>query len=119
MSRIIFFIDSTDNKLLISLHNVLKRPLAQVKQTIDSGLPVIDVELFDSEYMDKAAVLRKLLEELDNRGMQYKIFEVPEGNETAISACTPERRITADVLRNILRESDLELERQMDNNNDE
>lgn len=111
MARIVFFLDESANRpeALMRLQKATGCSLSEIRGAIREDNALLDVELFDSQYDDHASLLRSVMACVDDFSLNYRIYELPEGESTV----DDRHQIRIDVLRNILNEADAELRRQL------
>lgn len=118
MSNMVVII-STKEKLNVTvlgkLHKLLGGSLVGLRSAIMKGNPIVEMELFDGEYDQKASLLRALIALIRDNGVETEVYELSSG-QTFTFASSRERQeslISLDVLENILKCSDEELDRQL------
>lgn len=116
MSNIVVILKekAIDVSVLKQLHKLLGGSLATIRTAISKGLPVVEMEIFDNQYQEKASLLRGLISLIRSSGFGVEIYELPEGDSFATSNVRDESLINEDVLENILDSSDEEIDRQSD-----
>ncbi|WP_425396867.1 hypothetical protein [Aeoliella sp.] len=116
MSNIVIYVDTTNVSAsgLIDLHRATGLPLSEVRRVIASGKPVIEQEIFDANYDDHAALIRSVLRAIESGGMEYRIYELPEGETTESCTFVDRCLVSIETVRNILSEADTEMDRQLD-----
>jgi|SRR5690554_1603674 len=100
--------------VLKELHRILGGSLTTIRTAISKGLPLVEMEIFDNQYQEKASLLRKLISLIRSNGFEVEIYELPEGDSFETSDLLNESLINEDVLENILDSSDEEMDRQLD-----
>lgn len=100
--------------VLKELHRILGSSLTAIRTAITNGLPIVEMEIFDNQYQEKANLLRKLISLIRSNGFEVEIYELPEGDSFETSDLLNESLINEDVLENILDSSDEEMDRQLD-----
>ena len=115
MSNIVIYVDETSvpAELLIQLQQATGKSLSDIRSALASGTPVYEHTLFDSRYDDHAAVIRNVLTVLETNNAKHRIYEFPE-RET-IESCTFADRclVSIETMKNILKQADAELDRQL------
>ncbi len=99
--------DVTAN-VLAGLRKLTGAALSELKDRIARRQPVLMLPLFDNQYYESgAAMARAVVEFLDSNGSAFAAYELAEGErfETRDENLS---RITSDVLKNILREANVE-----------
>lgn len=100
--------------ILKELHRILGGSLNTIRTAISKGLPVVEMEIFDNKYQEKASLLRKMISFIRSNGVEVDIYELPEGDSFETSDSLRESLINEDVLENVLNSSDEEMDRQLD-----
>ena len=116
MSNIVVVIKEKklDVSVLGELHKLLGSPLTKLKTALIKSTPIIEMELFDGEYDEKAKLLRKVIDLVRVNGITADVYELPSDATFAMCDVLQESLISLDVLENILDSSDDEMERQLD-----
>ncbi|UTV26473.1 hypothetical protein [Photobacterium atrarenae] len=112
-SIVIVFREKCDVGVLRDLHKLIGGSLSQTLEVIKKGKPVIEMELFDGKYDEKADLLRNLIALFKRGGVSIDIYELPSGQNFETSSLLNESRINLKTLENILVASDDEFERQL------
>ncbi len=116
MSNIVVVLQSSEVEapVLFELQKVLGRSIASVKETIEGRIPIVETEIFDHKYEEKALLLRGLIELIRKRELSVDVFELPYGDRFESSGALERSRIDVDFLEGILDLADEESERQLD-----
>jgi hypothetical protein len=116
MSNIVVVVNerAVDVSVLKELHKILGGSLARIRTAISKGLPVVEMEIFDNQYEEKASLLRKLISLISRSDFGVEIYELPEGDSFESSSVRNESLISMEILKNILDSSDDEMDRQLD-----
>ena len=92
----------------MALRNLNGMALSELKDRIARRQPVFMLPLFDNQFYESgAAMLRAAVDLLESNGSAFAVYELAEGE------CFEDRdenlsRITSDILKNILREANVE-----------
>ncbi|PCM44861.1 hypothetical protein [Marinobacter sp. ANT_B65] len=116
MSNIVVVVNekNVDVSVLKELHKILGGSLTKIRTEISKGLPIIEMEIFDSQYEEKASLLRRLIFLISCTGLKVRVYELPEGDSFETSSVRNESLISIETLENILGSSDDEMNRQLD-----
>jgi hypothetical protein len=116
MSNIVVVIKEKklDVSVLGELHKLLGGSLVNIRTALLRSAPVIEMELFDGEYEDKAVLLRKMIGCIRRNKIIADIYEIPSGATFEKCDSLQESLINLEVLENILDSSDDEMKRQLD-----
>lgn len=116
MSNIVVVVNekTVDVSVLKELHKILGGSLTGIRTAISKGLPIVEMEIFDNKYEEKASLLRKLISLTTSSKFGVEIFELPEGESFETSSVRNESLISIEILENILDSSDDEMDRQLD-----
>lgn len=94
--------------VLAGLRKLTGAAFSELKDRIARRQPVLVLPLFDNQFYESgAAMARTVVEFLDSNGSAFAVYELAEGE------CFETRdenlgRITSDILKNILREANVE-----------
>lgn len=105
---------NVEMSVLKELHKILGGSLTKIRTKISKGLPIVEKEIFDGKYEEKASLLRKLIFLISCTGLEVAVYELPEGDSFETSSVRNESLISIETLENILGYSDDELNRQLD-----
>lgn len=100
--------------VLKELHKILGGSLTEIRTAISKGLPIVEMEIFDNQYEEKASLLRNLISLIRSSRFGVEVYELPEGNSFETSGLLNESLINEDILEQILDSSDEEMDRQLD-----
>jgi len=116
MSNIVLVLreKSVDVSVLKELHKLLGGSLAKIRTAISNNQPIVEMEIFDSQYQEKSGLLRKLITLIRERDVGVDVYELPDGDTFEESGVLKKSSITIDILENILNFSDEEMNRQLD-----
>ena len=116
MSNIVVVIKEKklDVSVLGELHKLLGGSLAKIRAALRRSAPIIEMELFDEEYEEKAKSLRKMIDLIRRNKIANDVYEIPSDTTFAVCGALQESLISLDVLENILDSSDDEMKRQLD-----
>lgn len=106
--------EASDVAVLKELHKLLGGSLMQIRSAISSGLPVVEMEIFNNQYEEKSDFLRSLISFIRRSEIDVDIYELPEGDCFETSSVREESLISEEILENILNSSDDEFNRQLD-----
>lgn len=114
MSNIVVIIKKTtvDVSILKELHKIVGGSLVSIRKAINGSFPVLETEIFDNQYEEKASMLRKLISLIRNSDFEVELYEIPEGHVFESNRIPKESLISVDILENILDSSDQEMVRQ-------
>jgi hypothetical protein len=110
MSKIIVTIDSAiSNNVLMDLKRVTDLSLAEIRQSIGSGRPLINFFLFNNDHDEIAQKLRSLISVLSSNSIESSLFELRD-NEELDSINKDRRRVPPEGILRLLaqRERDME-----------
>ncbi|QDU80464.1 hypothetical protein Pla110_21940 [Polystyrenella longa] len=114
MSRIVVYLEQQAQRadVVFRLHKVTQKSLEELRTSLATNAPVIELDLFNSDYDFNAGLLRKVMATLGELSIDSRIYELPEGE--TIDTCTflDKCQISTEVLANILNEADAEFDRQ-------
>ena len=115
MSNIVVVLkkSTVEMPVLKELHRILGGSLTGIRTAISKGLPIVEMDIFDNQYEEKAGLLRSLISLIKSSGLEVAIYELPEGDDFETSERRNESLINEDVLENILDSSDDEMDRQL------
>ena len=108
MSRIVVLIreQPLSTSMLKGLSALLNRSVMQIKNAVTEKRPVLDMEIFDHGYEEKANLLRQLVDRLRRDKIAVEIYELL-GDEAFEPGKTPDgSKISMDVLERILESAD-------------
>ena len=111
MSNIVVVLSkkTIDVSVLKELHKILGGSLARIRTAITKGLPVLETEIFDNQYDEKAALLRKIIDLIRRSRIDVEFYELPEGDTFKKSSVLKDSLIDGGILENILNSSDDEM----------
>ena len=84
--------------------------LTKINDSVNQGLPVAYLELFDGEDSEFGDKLLQLLEKLDELGCKWKVMELGKGE--IYSPYSVYYEVTVERLKNMLGANEREMERQ-------
>ncbi len=108
MSRIVILVEATSlgAPILAELGDLLGSSVMQVSNAIAESRPILEMEIFDNDYEQKAELLRKLIDQIRANDIPVAIYELL-GGEVYESGNVPDgSTINVDVLENILDSAD-------------
>ena len=116
MSNIVIVIkeEKLDVSVLGELHKLLGGSLAKIRAAVIRSAPIIEMELFDEEYEEKAKSLREMIDLVRRNKIASDVYEVPSDTTFSVCDALQESLISLDVLEEILDSSDDEMRRQLD-----
>lgn len=100
--------------VLRELHKLLGESLAKIRSALISSKPILELELFDSEYDEKAALLKNMIGLIRRNNLKVDVYEIPSDQTFETSSVLKESLINLEILENILKSSDDEMDRQLD-----
>ena len=102
--------DNVEIGVLGELHKLLGGSLIELRNAIRDRRPVVEMEIFDNQYDEKAGQLRKLIALLRDSELKAEVYELPEGDAFATSQSLAVSRISLDILENTLDAADEEID---------
>lgn len=115
MSNIVILINEKklEASVLKKFHKLLGGSLAQIRAAITNNNPILELELFDNNYDEKATLLKSIINLIKHASLSVSIYEIP--SEVSYEACSnlEESLIRIEVLENIIESSDEEMDRQL------
>jgi hypothetical protein len=105
MSKIVLVVSKTPDPMKTMA--VLRRAapgvsVADLKQRLANGEPVLEASLFENDYPEVAARLRSLIRELPASGAELRLFELEPNEAFDKNADLSRWEIATDTLLNIL-----------------
>ena len=115
MSNIVIFMDKEANRaeVVLRLQKATQKSLSDIRSSLASNTPIVEVELFEGDYDSHAKMLRAVMACMDELSLGSRIYELPEGETMESCGFVDKCEITPTVLENILSEADAELDRQL------
>ena len=115
MSNIVIFVGDkvADASVLVKIQRVTGRGLSDIRNAIQHGTPIFEREIFDANYEEHASTIRAVIGCLEDASVPSRIYEIPEGETMKSCSFADKCQISAEVLRSILDQADVELGRQM------
>jgi hypothetical protein len=104
---------SIENHVLIAFQKITSLGLGQIKNSISSGVPIVEYDIFGSEHQDNADRLRKLVSLGRDNNITLKFYEMGDHESYESLENSEVFEIADSTLINILDEFENELERQM------
>jgi len=116
MSNIVLVLKerSVEISVLKELHKLLGGSLADIRASISQGRPIVETEIFDNKYEEKAYLLRRVIDLIRINSIAVEVYELPEDDTFEESQSLNSSLINIEVLENILDSSDREMDRQLD-----
>jgi len=113
MSNIVIVIKESKLEVAVlgKLRTLLSSPLTQIKSALVEGKPILEMELFDNKYDEKASLLRGLIDLVRKNDLHAEVYELPSGQSFETSSVRKQSLIQLDVLENILNSADDEAQR--------
>jgi hypothetical protein len=108
---IVLIKEKLEVSILKEIHILTGGSLAKIRLNLLNNRPIVELELFDNQYDEKAKVLRKLIEICERYYLETEIYELPSGDDFETSLIKEESKISLNILKNILDSSDDEIER--------
>lgn len=115
MSKVLIFIDDENVAAanLVQLQNATRLGLGEIRSAISSGKPIVEREIFDSNYDEHAALIRNVLAAVEDGEIKHRIYELPESETMETYDLADRCLVSIEVMRNILSRADAELDRQL------
>ena len=108
MSRIVVLVraESLSTPILKNLGELLSKSVMQISNAIAKKRPILEMEIFDQDYEEKASLLRRLIGRIREDEIAVEIYELL-GDEPFESGSAPDgSMINVDVLERILDSAD-------------
>ena len=115
MSRIALVVDACEDrvKAIEAIRQATGSSLSGIVRAIAERQPVFEQDLFRNDHDEVARILRELSEILPELGCTIHLYEMPRDQTFQTGPQSGKREITGEILGNILRHADEELERQL------
>ncbi|MCX2889223.1 hypothetical protein OO258_13345 [Pseudomonas sp. DCB_BI] len=98
---------------LVKLHRVLGVPLLQLKSAVLAHEPVLELEIFDGGYQERAKLIRSVCAVLNTEKVNTSYYEIPSGQQYAGDSQLSLWKIDSNLVGGILSAADDEVERQL------
>lgn len=116
MSVIAIVIEGTgaSASALMKLHRVLGIPLLQWKSAVLAREPILELEVFDGDYQERARLIRSVCAVLNTEKVDASYYEIPYGQRYAGNSQLSVWKIDSNLVEGILSAASDEVERQFD-----
>ncbi|UBM24597.1 hypothetical protein K8374_19855 [Pseudomonas sp. p1(2021b)] len=101
--------------VLMKLHRIIGASLQQLRSAVQSRNPILELEIFDGDYQERAALIRAVIATLIEGGVVASYYEIPYGQQYAGNIQLSLWKIDSDLVEGILSAADKEVERQLNN----
>lgn len=115
MSVIAIVIEGTgvSASALMKLHRVIGIPLLQLKSAVLAHEPILELEIFDGDYQERARLIRSVSAVLNTEKVDASYYEIPYGQQYAGNSQLSLWKIDSNLVEGILSAADYEVERQL------
>lgn len=116
MSKIVVLVeDVTDQAAAIrALRQATGRSIGEIRQRLAAREPVAEYVLFENDHDSVAKVLRELMDRVPASGARLRLFELSPTTTFSAIEVHARQEIDSNVLHNILKAHEEEVERQQD-----
>lgn len=101
--------------VLMKLHRIIGAPLQQLKSAVLARRPIVELEIFDGDYQERAALIRAVIATLSEGGIVASYYEIPYGQQYSGNVQLSRWKIDSNLVEGILSAADKEVERQLNN----
>jgi hypothetical protein len=105
----------TQAQSLLKFHKTLGVSLHSLKDSWLNERPIVEVEIFEGDYQEKAKIIRSVLKIIHEEHLVAKFYEIPFGEQYAGNSQLQTWEVDAALVGGILDAADKEVDRQLDN----
>lgn len=105
----------TQAQSLLKFHKTLGVSLHSLKDSWLNERPIVEVEIFEGDYQEKAKIIRSVLKIIHEEHLVSKFYEIPFGEQYAGNSQLQTWEVDAALVGGILDAADKEVDRQLDN----
>jgi hypothetical protein len=105
---------SPNAKALLRLHKALGVSLQLLKDSWINGTPIVELELFEGHYKQRASTIRLILNIILEEVLCAKFYEIPFGERYSDNLQLKTWEIDVEIMVGILDAADKEVKRQLD-----
>lgn len=104
-----------ETSALMKLQKAIGGTLQFLKSTWMQEQPLIEMEIFEGDYQEKAKVLRGAIKVIEDEDLVARYYELPYDAKYKDDAQVDTWKVSADFVKAMLAAADDEIERQLDN----
>lgn len=98
---------------LMKLHQITGAPLTQLKTAVMAHEPVLELEIFEGNYQERAQLIRAVCDLLKTEKVDASYYEIPYGQQCVGNPQLSLWKIDLNLVEGILDAADDEIERQL------